>query len=61
MIAKIKNFGQEVRAEMQKVTWSSREELIGSTAVVLATMFLLSAFIGFSDFVLTIILRVFLR
>ena len=46
---------------MQKVTWSTREELIGSTAVVLVMMFILSAFIGMSDFILTFLMRLFLR
>ena len=50
MIQKIQKFLAEVRAEMQKVTWSTREELVGSTAVVLMTMLILSTFIGISDF-----------
>ena len=61
IISAIKNFISEVRVEMQKVTWSTREELLGSTAVVLFTMFLMSAFIGVTDMVLTLILAVFLR
>ena len=50
-----------MRAEMQKVTWSSREEIVGSTAVVLMTMLILSTFIGISDFVLSHALSVLLR
>ncbi len=61
MIKKIANFASDVRAEMQKVTWSTREELIGSTLVVLATMGILSSFIALSDFVMTILMRVLLR
>lgn len=61
MIKKVTNFASEVRAEMQKVTWSTREELIGSTLVVLATMFILSSFIALADFVMSILVRVFLR
>lgn len=61
MIKKVGNFASEVRTEMQKVTWSTREELIGSTAVVLMTMILLSAFIGVADFILSFLLAVFLR
>ena len=61
MLDKIKNFLREVRAEMQKVTWSTREELVGSTAVVLMTMLILSTFIGISDFVFSHFLSVILR
>ena len=58
---RVKNFFIEVRAEMQKVTWSTREELIGSTGVVLATMFFLSVFIGIADFVLSYVLAAVMR
>ena len=61
MISNIRKFLSEVRAEMQKVTWSTREELIGSTAVVLMTMVILSTFIGISDLVLSNTLKIFLR
>ena len=57
----IRKFFSEVRAEMQKVTWSNREEIMGSTAVVLMTMLILSTFIGISDFVLAHALSVLLR
>ena len=61
MIAKIRNFISEVRTEMQKVTWSTREELIGSTGVVLMTMLILSVFIGITDFLLANVLALVLR
>ena len=46
---------------MQKVTWPTREELMGSTAVVLMTMFILSTFIGAADFVCAHALQALLR
>ena len=61
MLQKAKNFVFEVRAEMQKVTWPTREELVGSTAVVLMTMLILSTFIGVADFFMSLLLRVLLR
>ena len=61
MLKKIQNFFIEVRAEMQKVSWSTREELIGSTGVVLMTMFLLSAFIGIADFFMSHLLKIVVR
>jgi len=36
-------------SEMRKVSWSNRAELLGSTAVVLATVFLLALFIWLAD------------
>ena len=61
MIKKVNTFFQEVRAEMQKVTWSTREELMGSTAVVLMTMLILSTFIGIADFICSHGLHIILR
>ena len=61
MVNKVRVFIQEVRAEMQKVTWSTREELIGSTAVVLMMMLILSSFIGAADFLFSSVLRAILR
>ena len=61
MLKKVGTFFEEVRAEMQKVTWSTREELMGSTGVVLMTMFILSAFIGIVDFVFSQGLHIILR
>ena len=61
MINNIRKFLSEVRAEMQKVTWSTRQELIGSTGVVLMTMLILSTFIGISDFILSHALSIILR
>ena len=58
---KIINFFREVKAEMQKVTWPTRQELMGSTAVVLTTMLILSTFIGVADFVLAHALKLVLR
>ena len=61
MLSNIKKFISEVRVEMQKVTWSTREEIMGSTAVVLMTMLILSTFIGISDFILSRALSVLIR
>ena len=61
MANKVTNFITEVRAEMQKVTWPTREELIGSTGVVLMTMLIISVFVGCADFIMSLLLSVFLR
>ena len=61
MIGKVRNFFSEVGAEMQKDSWPTREELVGSTSVVLFTMFFLSVFIGLADFILSLVLKILLR
>jgi preprotein translocase subunit SecE len=42
-------FLQEVRGEMQKVTWLSKPELISSTIMVLIATMMLSVFISLED------------
>ena len=53
IIVKPINFIKEVRAELGKVAWSTREELIGSTIVVLVSLAILSLFIGICDIALS--------
>jgi preprotein translocase subunit SecE len=53
MFNKIRNFLNEVKLELKKVSWSTREELISSTVVVLASVFFMAIFIGFCDFILS--------
>ncbi|MDD4940626.1 MAG: preprotein translocase subunit SecE [Candidatus Omnitrophica bacterium] len=61
MIKRISTFLSEVRGELAKVSWSTREELMGSTAVVLVFTALMAAFIGITDFVLSFALRFIFR
>jgi len=49
MIDKIKKFAADVVVEMKKVSWPTREELRGSTLVVIVTVIILSVFIGVVD------------
>ena len=50
---KIGKFMSQVRAEMKKVSWPTRQELISSTVVVLISTILLAIFIGLCDVVLS--------
>jgi len=50
---KIGRFLGQVRTEMGKVAWPSREELISSTVVVILSTLILGVFIGICDFVLS--------
>jgi preprotein translocase subunit SecE len=61
MIKKISTFITEVRGELAKVSWSTREELIGSTAVVLTFTALMTVFIGAVDFLLSIALKIIFK
>jgi preprotein translocase subunit SecE len=60
MLAKVKQFVQDVQLEMKKVTWPSREELRGSTMVVIVMVILVSIFIGLVDRILSLGLERFL-
>ena len=50
---KIKQFLIEVKQELGKVSWSTREELIGSTVVVITITALTAVFIGIIDLLLS--------
>ena len=58
---KITNFLKEVKIELNKVSWSTRQELVGSTAVVITVTFIMAIFIGLIDILLSHILRVVFR
>ena len=49
MIEKVKNFFREVKVEAGKVNYPSKEELIGSTWVVIVTVLVISIFLGMID------------
>ncbi len=55
---KIANYFKEVRLELGKVTWSSRDDLVASTVVVLVSLAILSVFIGICDLLLSRIVNV---
>jgi len=54
-------FLREVKVELKKVTWPSRKQTIGSTAVVLVLVMLISLFLGVVDFGLSNLIRVVLQ
>ena len=53
--ARIKEFYQDVMAEMTKVTWPSREELKTSTSVVLILLAVVAAIVYAYDFIFQIL------
>jgi preprotein translocase subunit SecE len=52
MFEKAKKFLADVRTEMSKVSWPTRNELRGSTLVVIVTVIIIAIFIGVVDRVL---------
>ena len=61
MINKIKEFFREVKIEIKKVVFPTREELIGSTWVVIITVLVISLFLGIIDLGLSKIVGIALR
>jgi len=61
MVEKIKEFFREVKVEIKKVVYPSREELMGSTWVVIFTAVVISVFLGIVDLGLAKIVKVALR
>ena len=57
MIKKISKFFTEAKIELKKVTWPSKDEVKGSTIVVLTITGLLGIYIGAVDFVLSNVIK----
>lgn len=61
MLNKVKDFFKEVKVEIKKVVFPSKEELVGSTWVVIITVIIISIFLGVIDLGLTKIVGMVLR
>jgi len=61
MVNKIVGFVNEVKAELKKVSWPNKDELIGSTIVVLVTVAILSAFVGACDLLFSRVINLLIR
>ncbi|OGW52765.1 MAG: preprotein translocase subunit SecE [Nitrospirae bacterium RBG_13_43_8] len=61
MINKVKGFLGEVKTEIKKVVFPSKDELIGSTWVVIITVLVISIFLGIVDLGLSRLVGVALR
>jgi len=55
-IAQGRGFLSEVVAELKKVYWPARNETLAFTAVVVVVVTFVSAYLGFVDWVLSILL-----
>ena len=50
---RIKQYYQDVRGEMKKVSWPGRQEIIGPTVVVIVATFFFGAYLGLIDYILS--------
>ncbi len=61
MMNKVREFFRDVKIEIKKVVYPSREELVGSTWVVIFTAIVISVFLGIVDLGLSKLVKVALR
>ena len=61
IFTKTKRFLREVKVELKKVTWPSRKQTLGSTAVVIALVMIISLFLGVVDFGISNLIRIVLQ
>jgi preprotein translocase subunit SecE len=61
MFKRIKEFFREVKVEIKKVVFPSKDELIGSTWVVIITVLVISLFLGIVDISLAKLVELALR
>ena len=60
MLSNAKNFFEEVKLELGKVTWPARKETIATTWVVVAIIIIISLYLGACDVVLAKLMRLIL-
>jgi preprotein translocase subunit SecE len=60
-IRKTTRFLKEVRTEMGKVSWPPRKQVIGSTAVVIVSVFIVSLFLGLVDVIVRTVMATVLH
>lgn len=61
MFDRIKTFFGEVKVEAKKVNYPSKDEMIGSTWVVIITVVIVAIFLGIVDFGLSNFVKLLLR
>jgi preprotein translocase subunit SecE len=61
LYSRLKNYLADVVAEMKKVSWVRRKELVTTTVVVIAFSTVLAVFIGLCDLIFSQLLQLILR
>ena len=60
LLSKITTFLKEVRLEMKKVNWPTREQTIRYTLIVIGVSVAVATFLGTIDFIFTTLLNKFI-
>ena len=60
-IGNIKTFVNEVSAEMKKVSWSTRQELVSSAWIVIISVVIFTVILGVFDFSFSRIIQTILK
>jgi preprotein translocase subunit SecE len=61
VFGKIINFFKEVKVEIKKVVFPSKEDVIGSTKVVVVLVLIVAVFLGLIDLVLSKVIGIVVR
>jgi preprotein translocase subunit SecE len=61
MFRKLREFFRDVTIEIKKVTFPKKDELVGSTWVVIVSVLIISVYLGVVDLALSKIVKVLLR
>ncbi|MDP2741730.1 MAG: preprotein translocase subunit SecE [bacterium] len=59
IIEKVKSFLREVYAELKRVSWLSRKEVLIYTLIVLAVSLIVAAFLGGLDYIFSEVIKKF--
>lgn len=59
MINKIKQFFEDVKVEMNKVSWPTRHELINSTGIVIVVSVIFAVLVFTTDLVVSQVVQLF--
>ena len=57
MLEKVKKYLKETAAELRKMSWPTRQELTGSTVVVVVVSLVVAIFIGIVDQILVTVVK----
>jgi preprotein translocase subunit SecE len=60
-LTKAKEFLREVKAEWNKVSFPSRQEVVGTTVVVMVASFIMAVFLAIADIVILEIYELVIR
>jgi preprotein translocase subunit SecE len=54
---RVERYGKDTTAELRKMTWPTRDEIVASTIVVIIVSLIFSAFIGVIDRILVAVVK----